>query len=385
MKHKTGLYFLFFLPILFIFSCTEKRDFVIEGMVKNGAGKIIYLENVGVNLLTTIDSVYLKKDDTFRFKTQNQTGAPNFYRVRLKNQFINVAIDSTEIIRIRADTLNFAKNYEVEGSDANQKIKELTQLQVQTNSTYNQLLKRYENKELTLDDATKQIENVLKAYKDKAKEYIFSDLFSSVAYFALFQQVNNQLIFDPYDRQDSRVFGAVANSWVQKYSDASRSQHLGEIFKNSLSTLRKQNIELNPKEISTLEALDFTLNSVNNTPYTFSEVAQGRVLLLDFTSYVLDDSPGHNRLLAEAYTRYEEKGFEIFQVSLDADTHFWKNAAINLPWICVNDPQSIYSDLLTKFNIKSIPVGYLLSKKGEIIARIEDYSRLEEELRTLLR
>ena len=385
MKLRPSISVLILISFLFVYSCSSEKDFTIEGTVKDGEGKRIYLEHIGMNRLTTIDSVQVDKNQHFRFKGKNLTGSPDFYRIRLKNQFINVVIDSTETIQIQADTLNFAKNYTLEGSIENQKIKELTLLQIQASAEYNRIRKQYEAQAISLDESILQSEAALNAYKDKAKEYIFSDFSSSYSYFALFQQINNLLIFDPYDKDESKIFGAVANSWDFTYPDAPRTLHLVELFKDALSNIRKQSIEFDPQEIALIDAFDFTLRSPNDVEYRLSEVAKGKVLLLDFVSYELQESPAHTLLLADVYEKYANKGFEILQVSVGADLHFWKNAAINLPWYCVNDPRSTYSDLLVKFNVKAIPTGDLFNKSGEIVARIEDYNNLEKELLPLLK
>jgi len=384
MKRQFSASILFFISLFFVFSCSKKSDFTIEGVVKNGEGQMLYLENVGINQVKTIDSIRVSKNQSFRFRGQNLTGSPDFYRIRLKNQFINVAVDSTETIKIQSDTLNFAKDYIVEDSPGNQKIKELTLLQAQANAEYNKVCKQFEEQKISLDDAVSQSEKILDSYKQNAKEYIFSDPSSAFAYFALFQQVDNLLMFNPYDKDDSKVYGALANLWNISYPNALRTRHLVEIFKGALSNIRGQR-EINPQEVSTIEAFDFTLRSPNDTEYKLSDVAKDRVLLLDFTSYGLPGSPAYTLQLSDVYEKYHAKGFEILQVSLDSDLHFWKNAAVSLPWICVNDPQSIHSNLLANFNIQSIPTGYLFDRNGDIVARIEDYTQLEKELRLLIK
>ena len=40
-------------------------------------------------------------------------------------------------------------------------------------------------------------------------------------------------------------------------------------------------------------------------------------------------------MLRDLYDKYAGQGLEIYQVPLDADEHYWKTTADNLPWICV--------------------------------------------------
>ena len=99
----------------------------------------------------------------------------------------------------------------------------------------------------------------------------------------------------------------------------------------------------------------------------------------------MKESPFHNQEIANIYNKYYSKGFQVYQVSLDTDEHFWKNSALNLPWICVIDPQSINSEILRKYNVSEIPTSFLLDKQGNIVKRVEDYTKLETEILPLLK
>ena len=88
--------------------------------------------------------------------------------------------------------------------------------------------------------------------------------------------------------------------------------------------------------------------------------------------------------LAELYAVYHSKGLEIYQVSLDDDLHFWKNAASNLPWTCVRDPQSVYSSVAALYYVRQLPALFLLDKKGNLVKRIEDLKTLEADIKSVL-
>jgi len=80
-------------------------------------------------------------------------------------------------------------------------------------------------------------------------------------------------------------------------------------------------------------------------------------------------SPALNMEFGDLYTRYHDKGLEIYQISLDSDLHFWKNAASNLPWACVRDPQSVYSQTAALYNVKQLPAIFILDRKGNLQGR----------------
>jgi peroxiredoxin len=365
--------------VCMLVSCGEKKQqFTISGEISGNTNKTLYLENVGTAKIVVLDSAKVESG-SFKFK-QERPAVPGFYRLRLGNQVINLAIDSTETITVKADTARFASDYTLEGDVyESQKIKELTLLHAQTARQYADLQKKQEAGELSIDQYIQEVHTVIDGYKTAAKPYILADFLAPPAYFALFQQINNLFIFDIYDKDDNKLFGAVANAWNQAYPESTRALQLKNIYTNSRAVLRGEK-PVEVQESSSAALFDISLPSLDGKEIRLSEAGRDKVTLIDFTAYAGDGSPAHNRQLAELYNKYQSQGLEIYQISLDTDSHLWKNAAVNLPWICVRDPQSIYSAIAQKYNVRNIPVAFIRDKEGEITARIEDYSILNKTL-----
>ena len=370
--------------VLSLISCENNNRFIIEGNVADAKDKMIYLEHVGIAGVTILDSVKLKEPGAFKFRHEH-SGEPDFYRLRLGGQLINMAIDSTETIHIQADASKFAQNYTLEGSDESLKIKDLTLMQLKASIAYNNVRKSYNDGNISADQYMDQIVPILNEYKEEAKKYIYANPKSTSAYFALFQQINDMLIFDPYNKEDYyQAFGAVATSWTQYYPEAIRSKHLYNMAMQSLKSIRGER----PIEYDSMQEIDhfeIRLPNINDQEISLSEVCIGKVTLVDFTAYQMKESPEHNLVLREFYEKYKLQGFEIFQISLDTDDHFWKNAAINLPWICVRDPESVYSKIAASYNVKNIPTAFVLNKASEVVKRIETFDDLEKEIGVYLK
>jgi len=363
-----------------LFSCSGKPQFMVKGIIKDGNDKMIYLENVTVNKVVILDSMKISKNFSYKFK-HKQPEAPDFFRLRLNNQFINFSIDSSEVVTINSDTLHFAKAYTVEGSIESGHIKTLTLLQLKTSELFNKIQKKYFSKSITVDEYSKEALACIEEFKNEAKNFIASNPSSASAYFALFQQINDLLLFDPYDKTDSKLYGAVANSWNYRYPDAPRTKHLVNLFTSSLSILRgdqTRNLDINT--IDSKDFFDISLLSYDNKEYRLSEIGKNKVVLVDFTAYGMKESPAHNQHLAQIYKNYNSQGFEIYQISLDTDEHLWKNVAVNIPWICVIDPQSVNSAIVRKYNVRELPSTFILNKKGEIVKRVEDYFTLQKDI-----
>jgi hypothetical protein len=383
VQKRSGLWMIS-VGLLIFTSCTNpENQFTVKGIIQGGKDKTLYLENVGISKVILLDSLKIKNDGSFLFK-QKQPDAPDFYRLRLGKRFINFAVDSTEAINIQGDTAHFAQNYTITSSPENEKIKELTFLQLNSNIEYNRLQKRYEAKEIAMDEYMEAIGQIAEKYKVEARKYIYANPLSTSAYFALFQQINYLLIFDPYDKTDSKAFGAVANAWYQYYPGSPRAVQLYNLFTNSLAVLRGER-SVQVTEGNSLELFEIALPSLNGENITLSGTGKDKLTLIDFTAYSMKESPAHNIFLAEIYEKYRTKGFEIYQVSLDIDEHFWKNASVNLPWVCVRDPQSIDSRTLRLYNVNQLPASYLRDKEGNIVARIESGKDLEKEIAKYLK
>ena len=111
---------------------------------------------------------------------------------------------------------------------------------------------------------------------------------------------------------------------------------------------------------------------------------KGKAVIVDFTVYQSAVSATHNYMLRDLYDKYAAQGLEIYQVSLDADEHYWKTTADNLPWICVRDGNGIYSSIAASYNVKNVPSVFLVNKNNELSARGESVKDLEAAVKALL-
>lgn len=370
---------------LFLFSaCNNSSKFTVEGVVSGADGQLMYLENVGISSVELLDSIKLVPGGKFKF-TEERPAYPDFYRLRLNNQWINFSIDSTETVSIMADAGTFATSYTVEGSENSKAIKEITLAQLDAYQAVSRLRKDYEDKMISDTTYRARIQEASDAYKEVAKKYIYSAPMSTAAYFALFQQIDGLLFFDLYDKDDVRSYGAVATSYNHFYPESPRSKHLYNLTLQSMKVLRAQRpIDYSSVETKEITFLDIELPDVRGEIVKLSSVAPGKVVLINFTAYQTEWSPALNMTLGGLYTKYHDKGLEIYQVSLDSDSHFWRNGASNLPWVCVCDPQSVYSQIAGLYNVKQLPALFILDRKGNLVKRVEDVQKLENDVKAVL-
>lgn len=375
------------LAALTITACSSGPQFQVNGDVSGAEGKMLYLEASGLEGIAPLDSVKLKGGGTFSFK-QPRPESPEFYRLRIEDKVINFSVDSIETIGIKAPYVDFSTAYAVEGSENSNKIKELTLKQIRLQKEVDNLLASLRSNKIGHDVFEDSLSVLLKNYKDDVKvNYIFAAPNTAAAYFALFQKLNDYLIFDPLNNKDDvKCFAAVATSLNNSFPHAVRSKNLYNIVIKGMKNTRQpqaKSLEIPQEKIVETGIIDIALRDVQGNVRKLTDL-KGKVVLLDFTVFQSPAGAPHNLMLRELYNEYASKGLEIYQVSLDADEHYWKTSAANLPWVCVRDGNGVYSTNVAVYNVRQVPSVFLINRNNELKLRGEDIKDLQAAVKSLL-
>lgn len=369
-------------------SCNEKK-FHIDGTITGAADSTLYFENMSLDGAVKIDSAKLSEDGTFAFEGTAPT-APEFYRLRIAGQFINIAVDSTETINIKAQYPQMATQYEVSGSEDCQRIKELSLMQSSLQAQVNAIAR---NPELGAQAVADSVSRIVEAYKTRVKtEYIFKAPMKASSYFALFQTIyaggQPVLLFNPRtSEQDIKVFGAVATSWDTFYPNEKRAENLHNIAIEGMKDVRylrsqQQAEEIEASKVNTSGILDFTLTDNTGAARSLSSL-KGNVVLLDFHLFADQNSMKRIMSLRELYNKYHAQGFQIYQVAIDGDEHFWKTQTAALPWISTRVDDNT-SSVLQLYNVQQVPTFFLLDRSCNVVKRDAQIKDIDAEIKALL-
>ena len=367
-----------------IAACSGNK-FEVKGQITGAEDSVLYFENVGLDGISEVGHATLGADGTFAFSA-DAPDAPEFYRLRISDQIVNVAIDSTETVTVEAQYPQMATNYEVTGSDNNLKIKELAlkQIDFQTRAI------ALERSGMGQQDVRDSLSRMLRAYKDDVKaNYIFQAPNASYSYFALFQTLGPWLIFDPKTNADDvKVFAAVATSWDTFHPGALRGENLHNIaiegMKNvRLIEARRQPAAIDQSKVVEAGVIDIVLADNHGKTRRLTDL-KGQVVLLDFHIFAMDESPARILSMRELYNKYHSQGFEIYQVSLDPDEHFWKQQTEALPWVSVRDGDGIRSPRLAIYNVQAVPDYFIIDRGNNLVKRAIQMDDLEKEIKQLL-
>lgn len=369
-------------------SCSNKK-FEVSGNITDAKDSLLYFENMSLNGAVVVDSTKLDADGNFSFAV-DAPSAPEFYRLRIAGQIINVAADSTEHVSIKAAYPTMASQYEVSGSEECSKIKELAIGQMALQASINNIVR---NTNLNDDVMRDSIRVILAQYKEGVKNnYIFKEPMKAYAYFALFQTIalgyENVLVFNPRSNEDDvKVFAAVATSWDTYYPKAERGLNLHNIAIEGLKNIRimkaEQQQTVDPSKVEYTGVIDIALPDNKGNIRKLSSL-KGKVVMLDFHLFETKESTARIMQLRELYNKYHAQGFEIYQVSIDPDEHFWKTSVAALPWICVHSDDGLNAAELGMYNVRDIPTYFLIDKNNVLQKRDVQIKDIDAEIKALL-
>lgn len=375
------------LAAMAVASCGGKK-FRVEGNIRQAADSVLYFENVSLDGPVAVDSVRLSADGAFSF-SDDAPAAPEFYRLRIAGQIINLSVDSTENIRVAADYPTMSTDYTVEGSEDCATIKELALQQIDLQSAIDRIAK---NPALGYDAVMDSMAKVVETYKNHVKRnYIYRQPMKASSYFALFQTLGNRLIFNPREsKEDIKAFAAVATSWDTFHPNSLRGENLHNIAIEGMKNVRiiqnkiaQSQRGIDPSKVNTTNIIEVALRDNHGTMRRLTDM-KGRVVLLDFHVFGADGSTQRIMQLREIYNKYHSRGLEIFQVSLDPDEHFWKTQTAALPWICVHDDDAMNSGLLVQYNIRRLPTFFLVDRNNVLFKRDSQIKDIDAAIQSLL-
>lgn len=376
---------IFLLLAIFLLAGCQHARFHVTGHITDAADTTLYLEHITLaDGILAVDSVRLNETGEFNLSDCKQEN-PEFYRLRIGNQCINLAFDSTETVSVEASLQDMSFGYKVEGSGTCDTIRllclKLADLERAVRATA-------ENRDHTVQERDTMIEQLINAYKTEVKlNFIQNRYDATSSYFACFQMLNGLLLFDPIrDKSDLTWLRAVANAWNEKYPGQPRTENLKNIAAEGRRNQAKPKeivLDFNDEKVSELGIIDMTMPDINGKERTLSSL-RGKVVLLDFTAFALPGNQERTMQLREIYNKYHDRGFEIYQVSLDKDYHFWAQRSELLPWVCVYCEEGLESDMVTLYQVQHIPTYFLIDRNCDLQARQENITNLSKSIEALL-
>lgn len=364
---------IFFTTIFF--SCNNKKSenfFTIKGELANiKNGQIISLLELTPDSAIAIDSVTIN-NGAFLFKRKAKE--IGFYLLLLdKKNSITLLIDTTDNIFIKADGKKLRQTYSISGSNGSELIRLLEKRMQKSLKSMDSLKDIFNAKQtekdfyktkLSLDSTWYAIFNQHQTF---IKNFINKNTNSLASLLAISEELGRTRLLTPqkdYDyfiKIDSVLTGIYPKiGHVKVYHE-----RIAEIKRMRTEELMKQqNLAIGAF------APDIKLPDMKGKMISLSSL-KGKFVLIDFWASWCKPCVNEVPNFVKLYKKYHKKGFEIYGVSLDSKIFLWKDAAkiLKINWIQVSDLSSWNSSVVKQYDVKSIPMTYLLDMEGKIIAK----------------
>ncbi|MBP3432690.1 MAG: AhpC/TSA family protein [Alistipes sp.] len=358
-------------------SCSTDKGVAttISGRFVGSGVDTVYLERVSDNFTSpeTIDRVALADNGGFEFEFGIDEGtSPRFYRLAFEGgrRPVTLVVAPGDEIKLESAGDIFL-NYEVEGSEESALIKEF-------NREY-----------FTAVDRVARIAEGIDTGEGMHRR----------AYDAACEAMQAQLRFVGTHRDRLAAFYAIRHTAAERYIPQLEGMGITVAHRRALVEGLMERYPDSPyiaileQEISTDETIidlsrnvaeisypDIELKDIYNRAHRLSSL-DGKVVLLYFWSAIDSVSNNVNAELKSLYERYHDKGFEVYQVSADADISTWIEAVRQqkLPWISVYGGTS--PEVFSTYNVAGVPSAFLIDREGNMSVPSLVMSSLEEEIK----
>ena len=375
-------FILLFAVAAFAASCTGKGA-KISGRLAGHGGQTIYLQTVSPYQSLIADSAKLDDKGAFRFRVRIEDRQPTLYNILCGSDLIPLMVSPGQNIKVCAVGA-LSANYNVENSPESELICRLNSILTSGALTLDSLTNLYTDS--TPEQRTRIASQYASEYIDIKRRhlrFVVENASSLAALYGLYQRLP----------ADDNLFGGegdivyyrmVADSVSRTYPDSKYLEALKKAIEQADATTQMQNMIFdkaqNPAPYPDLELPDMYGKKVRLSSL------DGKVILLDFWSTQEAGCKVNNAELRQTYDKYNDRGFEIYQISLDTHRADWVTSVQQerLPWITLCDFKGERGSAPRLYNIKRLPTNLLIDREGNIVAKNLYGSRLDAQIEKLL-
>jgi peroxiredoxin len=363
------------LLLSFCDSNKKNSSFQLKGTLSDSKAETLYLEKLGSAKQVIIDSVILDENGNFEFT--NYTPKIGFYRIKTNDKnFAMLVLDSADKVTITGSVKDLGNTFKVEGSSE-------TSIFIE----YNNLSK---SRDIKLDSLNKEFQLLMETNKmDSIRMDSLSAIFEA-PYNSIINRTNT-LMVDKISKNTNMYSSIMAIQALDpdKYSDLYKSLDAGlsKKFPNDKNVIMFH--EVVERMLSTNVgqfAPEISLPTPNGKEIALSSL-KGKLVLIDFWASWCGPCRKEMPNVIKIYSKFKNKGFEIYGVSLDQDKEKWMEAITKygINWPQVSDLKYWDNVAARIYNVQGIPYTVLIDKDGKIIAKNLRGQELEKKIAEVLK
>ena len=353
----------------------KNSSFQLKGTLSDSKAETLYLEKLGSAKQVIIDSVILDENGNFEFT--NYTPKIGFYRIKTNDKnFAMLVLDSADKVTITGSVKDLGNTFKVEGSSE-------TSIFIE----YNNLSKI---RDIKLDSLNKAFQLLMETNKMDSKRMDSLSAIFEAPYNSIINQTNT-LMVDKISKNTNMYSSIMAIQALDpdKYSDLYKSLDAGlsKKFPNDKNVIMFH--EVVERMLSTnigQFAPEISLPSPDGKEIALSSL-KGKLVLIDFWASWCGPCRKEMPNVIKIYSKFKNKGFEIYGVSLDQDKEKWMEAITKdgINWPQVSDLKYWDNVAARIYNVQGIPYTVLIDKDGKIIAKNLRGQELEKKIAEVLK
>ncbi len=375
-------------------ACNEKSDdntiegqnlnnnFSISGTILGAANQPVILEALSAK--GTIKLAETMTEVNGDFELIGNIKGMGLYQLSVGiagNKSIPITLSPKEKIKVNGSYTNFERLVDIKGAKWGPVVSEYMRI---FNDFAIQQMALVNDPKLTEDQKMQEFLKLRKPLDEFARKQMLNDL-SNPANIVLTTSMTPAMGFEQWDPSNLEVLKSVSKAFQKKYPSSPITKSMAAQVQQIEAGYNQFKNGGIPVELST-SAPDISLPNPEGKILQLSSL-KGKVVLIDFWASWCGPCRRENPNVVALYTKYKDKGFTVFSVSLDNDKEAWKRAikSDGLVWpYHVSDLKEWSSPLVQLYKFEGIPFTVLLDKKGNIVEKNLRGKALELKLKELL-
>ena len=353
----------------------------VKGVIADAPSSEVIVKLLNINQYQVLDTVKTDASGKFSCKVQVKKGQPEFVYLFYGNRKIaSLLLEAGDKVTVHSDTLGVST---IEGSEESLKLASVEADFAEAKAS----MKSLSEKVLSADvsEAAALREQLAKAYVDYYRSrvsYIMQNSRSLTVVPILYQYLSETLpVFG--QATDAIHFTNAADTLEMVYPD---SKYVKALRKEAQSRVSQMELLSKLSSAKQINFLDIELPDNRAKKVKLSDVHKKITLVYFWTASDAAQKMFNLDVLAPVYEKYHDKGFEIYQVSLDVDNGLWARVIREqkLPWVNVSDISGGASRYVMAYNLTKLPSAFLIGGDGMSGAKISDVASLSAAIENAL-
>lgn len=186
------------------------KTYTLKGKLKGGENKYLVLLDISGENPKTVDTIYLSSNG--KFSKKEIFTEPSLLILQADKDFIMLCPSKKEKIKINGEFNNFSSTYQIKGSKESEKLHLLAERQIAIGNLLKEIQTQYDNasedqKPMLIKEFRLRFKKIAQEEYVFLKKFISENIGSLVTLPALYSEVVDQPLFNPYE--DEKVYKQV--------------------------------------------------------------------------------------------------------------------------------------------------------------------------------